>query len=182
MIDNYHFLQAYFEKIMNTKAQNLNSTSCPHIQQCNIIIPTPIARSGMKIEKVFAEMISLNVPGIPFSDENNKICGRISLKHLLSSGCLPDDILKNAYLLGDSLTHLETPIEQLTQLMQKPVDSFVIAGLPTINSNSPLLKALALIRHYQSNYIFVVDEGKYQGVVTMLGLAKIFSKQVKHNE
>jgi CBS domain containing-hemolysin-like protein len=166
---------------MNTETKN-STILCPHIEQCDLIIPTPIARSGMKVGELFADIISLNVPGIPFCNENNEICGRISLKHVLSSGCLPDDILKNAYLLGDSFTHLETPVDKLTQLMQKPVDSFVIASLPTISSTSPLLKALALIRHYQSNYIFVVDEGKYLGVVTMLGLAKKFYEQVKDNE
>ncbi|WP_069472613.1 CBS domain-containing protein [Candidatus Marithrix sp. Canyon 246] len=167
---------------MNTETQNSNTILCPNINQCDIIISTPVARYGMKVGEVFADMISLNVPGIPFCNENNEICGRISLKHVLSSGCLPDDILKNAYLLGDSLTHLGTPVDKLTQLMQKSVDSFVIATLPTISSTSPLLKALALIRHYQSNYIFVVDEGKYLGVVTMLGLAKKILKQVKDNE
>ncbi len=143
----------------------------------DIIIPSKVARPGMKVQEVFNECVARNLPGLPYCDENGVLTGRVSVKHVLSRECIPQDVWRHAHLLGDDLKYLTMPKDKLERIMNLTVEGLVIPNIPTISSRTPLIKALALIEQFQSSYVFVVDDGHYLGSVTLLGIVDQALKQ-----
>jgi CBS domain-containing protein len=136
----------------------------------DIIIPSKVARPGMRVADAFAECIARTLPGIPYQDAAGRITGRISVKHVLARHCLPEDVWRHADLLEDRQEDMEISPQRLRSLLDMPVDGLVIANIPTIGSDASPIKALALIEQYNTSYIFVVDDGHYVGAITLLGL------------
>jgi CBS domain-containing protein len=67
------------------------------------------------------------------------------------------------------------------QLMDNPVTPYVQEPHISVESNAPAVQALALMEQNDTSYIFVVDEGRYKGVITIQGLARILS-QLDHRQ
>lgn len=157
------------------------ASQLPHVCAINgLVTECKMAYPGMPVREALNECVALNVPGIPFCDKEQNISGRISVKHILASRCVPADVRKHAHLLGDYLEHLEISAVKVRDLVNEPVDRFVIPNIPFIASNSPIVKALALIEQFESSYIFVVDDGAYKGTVTLINLANYFLRRASH--
>jgi len=62
------------------------------------------------------------------------------------------------------------------QLMNNLVDPYILEPHLPLTSDSPAIKALALIEQNDTSYIFVVDEGRYKGVITIQGLARMITQ------
>jgi len=62
------------------------------------------------------------------------------------------------------------------QLMNNPVDPYILEPHISLTSDSPAVKALALMEQNDTSYIFVVDEGRYKGVITIQGLARMLTQ------
>ena len=141
-----------------------------------IVIPTKVAKPGMIVGEVFAECIRANIPGIPFCDAQGCITGRLTLKNILKKACLPEYMIELARVLGDQLSCMEDMEAKANQLMNNPVDPYILEPHISLTSNSPAVQALALMEQNDTSYIFVVDEGRYRGVITIQGLARMLAQ------
>jgi len=142
-----------------------------------ILIPTKVAKPGMVVSEVFTECIRANIPGIPFSDAQGHITGRVTLKNILKTSCLPEYLVELARVLGDQLSCMEDMESMAKQLMHNPVDPYVLLEPHiSLTSDAPAVKALALMEQDDTSYIFVVDEGRYKGVITIQGLARMITQ------
>lgn len=135
------------------------------------MIPTRVAKKGMTVRELFEECSRANVPGLPFCDLHGHISGRVTLKNILKQSCLPEYMVELAHVLGESLSHMKDMCAEASQLLDKPLDPFVQEPHLSLGSDSTTIKALAMMEQGDTSYIFVVDEGQYQGVVTIHSLA-----------
>jgi len=141
-----------------------------------ILIPTKVAKPGMIVSEIFAECIRANIPGIPFCDAQGVICGRVTLKNILKKTCLPEYMVELARILGDQLSCMGDMEAKAKQLMNNPVDPYILEPHISLTSDSPAVQALALMEQNDTSYIFVVDEGRYKGVITIQGLARMITE------
>ncbi|MGD9171131.1 MAG: CBS domain-containing protein [Candidatus Thiodiazotropha sp.] len=138
----------------------------------HVSIPTKIARPGMRIGEAMLECVVKDVPGIPFLDAEGKLSGRFSLRHFFLLCCVPDDVIQGAHLLGDDIEHLDFPNIRAEELMDDLVDKFIFPDAIQLSANFPAIKALAIMEQYNTEYLFVAEEGVYQGVVTRMSIAR----------
>lgn len=141
----------------------------------SILIPTRVATQGMTVGVVFAECIHAGIPGIPFCDGQGRIIGRVTLKNILKTSCLPEYMVELADVLGDQHSCMEDIEGRAKELMHQYVDPYVLETHLSLPSDSSIVKALALMEQNDTSYIFVVDEGRYRGVVTIQGLARMLA-------
>ncbi|MEJ2611313.1 MAG: CBS domain-containing protein [Candidatus Thiodiazotropha sp.] len=139
----------------------------------HISIPTKVARSGMSVREVMQECVDKDVPGIPFIDEEGRLSGRFSVRHLFLVCCIPNDILQGAHLLGDDIEHLDFPNIKTDELMSHTVDDFIFPDAIQLSPNFQAIKALAIMEQHGTEYLFVTEEGDYQGVVTRMSIARV---------
>jgi CBS domain-containing protein len=81
-----------------------------------------------------------------------------------------------ARILGDQLSCMEDMEAKANQLMNNPVTPYVLEPHISLTSDSPAVQALALMEQNDTSYIFVVDEGRYKGVITIQGLARMITR------
>ncbi len=136
-----------------------------------VMIPTGVARSGMTVREFFEECSRVGAPGLPFCDASGAIRGRVTLKNILMLSCLPDFMVELAMVLGEQLSHMQDMATETTHLLDGSVDTYVQEPHISLTSDSPAVKALAMMGKSDTSYIFVVDQGKYLGVVTIQSLA-----------
>jgi predicted transcriptional regulator len=144
-----------------------------------VMILTDVAHAGMTVGEVFQECVSKGVAGVPYRDEQGVIIGRISMRHVFREKCVPRDMVEGAHLLGDDISHLELQDIEKCHILGQPVEPFLLTTIPTLNSSSPVIKAVAIMEQYNSSYLFIIDDGIYQGTVTRAGIASLL---VKHWE
>jgi CBS domain-containing protein len=140
-----------------------------------VLIHTKVAKPGTVVGEVFAECIRANIPGIPFCDAQGRITGRVTLKNILKKACLPEYVIELARILGDQLSCMGDMEAKAKQLMSNPVDPYILEPHISLTSDCPAVKALALMEQNDTSYIFVVDEGRYKGVITIQGLARMLT-------
>ncbi len=152
---------------MNSAVQD--TSHCPLVKHCTQLVHSEVATAGMPIIEAVQHCLNAGLPGIPFCDAQGKVTGKISLKHLLVSTCVPKDISNYAHLISDNAVSMSTgnALEKLTPLMQAPVEDFVLTDFVYAASDTPLYKALALMDKYNTGYFFVLKEGRYMGSLTM---------------
>ena len=141
----------------------------------SILIPTRVAKKGMTVSVVFSECIHAGIPGIPFCDAQGRITGRVTLKNILRTSCLPEYMVELADVLGDRHSCMEDIEGRAKELMHQYIDPYVLETHLSLPSDSSIVKALALMEQNDTSYIFVVDEGRYRGVVTIQGLARMLA-------
>ena len=140
-----------------------------HVKQ--VLTPTAVAKKGMTVREVFDECSRANTPSLPFCDDSGQIVGRITLKNILTRSCLPDFMVELAMVLGEQLSHMQDMGAETRQLLDGSIDPYVQEPHVSLSSDSPVVKAMAMMEKADTSYIFVVDSGKYLGVVTIQGLA-----------
>lgn len=138
----------------------------------NIIIATGIARSNMTLGDVFRECVRCDVPRLPFVNDRGRVTGYVSLRKTIQQLWIPDYVIAYADLLGDHLEHLSKPVNHAQQVMRLPVVPFVKNDFAAIDSESPVVKAVALMEKYNTNHVFIIDEGDYKGIVTIDGIVR----------
>jgi len=137
-----------------------------------LFTPTRVAQAGMTVGEFFTECSGICIPGLPFCTKSGRIQGRVTLKNILKTSFLPDYIVDSAMILGDDLECTKEVEAQARQLLSMPVDPYVQEPHLSLSSDSTALKALALMEQNDTSYLFVVDEWKYRGVVTIQSLAR----------
>ena len=144
-----------------------------------ILIPTKVARSGMTVREVFEECSRANTPGLPFCDDSGRITGRVTLKHILKKACLPEYLVEMARVLGEQLSSVQDIEVIATEVLDSRVDLYVQQPHLSLTSASSTVKALAMMEQSDTSYIYVVDDGRYQGVVTIHSLADTLAQYDK---
>ncbi|MGB5705254.1 MAG: CBS domain-containing protein [Arenicellales bacterium] len=74
-------------------------------------------------------------------------------------------------ILGEQPSSLQDMEDQVKQILNNPVDPYIQEPHLSITSGSSVVKAMALMEQSDTSYIFVVDEERYLGVVTIHNLA-----------
>jgi CBS domain-containing protein len=141
-----------------------------------IFIRTKVAQQGMTVRDVFTECGRANIPALPFCTRSGRIKGRVTLKNILKITCLPEYMIDSARILGEEMSCMEDVEAKAKRLLDTPVDAYVQEPALTLNSEAPIIKALALMEQNDTSYLFVVDNGEYQGAVTIQCLAKMLSQ------
>lgn len=139
---------------------------------CDVCLTPDVARPGMLVRDVFHICVASGVPAIPFHDEHNQPTGWISLRNIMTHGCIPEYVVELAHVLGDNLACLEDSTQKIETLLKRPVEGYVRSPLRSISSQAPLMKAIAIMQKYETSYMFVYDGNAYRGMVTTVGLAK----------
>ena len=137
-----------------------------------ILITTKVATSGMTVREVFAECSRANTPALPFCTRTGRIRGRATLKNILKMSCLPEYVVETARILGDQLSCTDDLEAKARQLLDNPVDPYVLEPGLSINSDASAIKAPAMMEKNDKSYLFVVDDDEYRGIVTIQGLAR----------
>ena len=84
--------------------------------------------------------------------------------------------------MGDQTDKLELPEIRVMEIMASPVEMFLLENIPSVSPRSTIVKALALMEVHNSSYIFLIDNGVYQGVVTREVIARRMLKCVQEME
>ncbi|MCU7834727.1 MAG: CBS domain-containing protein [gamma proteobacterium symbiont of Taylorina sp.] len=140
-----------------------------------VLIPTIIVQQGMSVRDVFTECGKLHIHALPYSDKKGIICGRVTLKNIMKFSCLPEHMIELAHLLGNQMSCIENAEEKAREIICNPIEPYVRKLSETITSTEPLIKALAIMERNETSYIFVVDDGKYKGQITIQGIAQVMS-------
>jgi len=90
------------------------------ISLLDIAVRTGVAKAGMTIGQVFNACVIHNVPVIPYCDKNNRVIGRISIRHTLKVSSTPGYMVGAAHLLGDNTRHLSTSKIEARNLLDMP--------------------------------------------------------------
>jgi CBS domain-containing protein len=138
-----------------------------------ITIQTRVVKVGMTVREVFEECTRANTPGLPVCDDHDRVTGRVTLKHILKRFCLPDYLVEMAPILGEQISHVQDIESLAEQLLDSRIEPFIQIPHTSTTSASSAVKALALMEKNDSSYLFIIDEGRYQGVVTIQNLSEI---------
>lgn len=138
----------------------------------DLAIPTALATPGMRVSELFRECIRVQMPGIPFRDASGRISGKASIRHILKMTCLPDFLTRHSALLGDGIEHLRLPEIFSHEILELSIDPFILPNLPHVNSSAPVTKALAIMEHEETTYLFVLDGQEYYGALSIMSLAQ----------
>lgn len=129
-------------------------------------------RRGMTVRDFFQEAVRCNVPGLPYVNDQNQIVGRISIRDVYKRIAVPDNLLSLADAMGDQTDKLDLPELKVRAIMASPVETFLLENIPSVSPRSTVVKALALMEVHNTSYIFLIEDGKYEGVVTRMVIAR----------
>ena len=142
----------------------------------SVMIQTATAHAGMAVRDLFEACGSAGVQALPYCDASGRITGRVTLKNVLRRSCLPEYVVEMAAVLNASMSCVEGAEDKAREILCCPIEPYVQPVHKTITSDAPLIKALALMEKNDTSYIFVADDGKYRGVVTVQGIAASMSE------
>lgn len=138
----------------------------------HILVPTAFAREGMKVRDVITICVEAGVPALPYCNSNGERRGFVSLSGIMHHGCLPNYMVELAMVLGNHLSCVKDARSKIRELMEHPVEPYVYKPLRSITSETPIIKALAILEKYHSSFLFVFDDEEYRGVITAQGIAQ----------
>lgn len=138
----------------------------------NILKPTEFAREGMKIRDVMKICVAQGVPALPYVNSDGERRGFISLSGIMHHGCLPNYMVDLAMVLGNHLNCVQDARGKIRELMEHAVEPYISKPLRSITSETPIIKAMAILEKYHSSFLFVFDGDDYRGVVTAQGIAQ----------
>jgi hypothetical protein len=156
-----------------------DSAGDPPVKLDDLIVPTAVATPGMLVADLFRECAARQVPGIPFRNAAGHIAGKASVRHVLKRRCVPDFLVKNAGVLGDTLAGF-TIVEDLARAMlEEPVDRLVLPDMAVVRRDAPMAKALAVMERHDTTYLFVIDGDVYHGCVSIMGIAGAIARMTE---
>ncbi len=132
---------------------------------------TEVMRKGMSIRHFFEEAVRSNVPGLPFLDEHDRIIGRISVRDVFKHIAVPSSYLRLVDAIGDQTDRLDMSEQRILDSLALPVETYLLENIPSVSPASSLVKALAIMEAYNTHYIFLIEDGKYMGLVTRMVIA-----------
>jgi predicted transcriptional regulator len=137
----------------------------------HLSIATGVMRKGRTLRDFFEECVRCNVPGLPYVDDQDKVVGRVSIRDVYKHMAIPDHLIKVAHLLGDQTNQLDLPEMKVSETLKLPVETFLLENIPSVSPRSSIVKALAIMEMYNTSYIFLIEDGRYCGLVTRMVIA-----------
>ena len=125
----------------------------------------------MLVRDVFRECLSARVQSLPYRDRAGRITGRVTLKHIANRSIVPEYVAELALVVGDRLSTFDQMERRLPEVFSHRVEDYVQEPHASIPSATQLMKALAIMEHYDTSYLFVIDDGAYRGTITIQGIA-----------
>ena len=148
----------------------------------HLSIATGVMRKGMTLRDFFEECVRCNVPGLPYVADGDRVVGRISIRHVYKQMAIPDHLVKVAYVLGDQTDELDLPEMKVIETLAQPVEISLLENIPSVSPRSSIVKALAIMEMFNTSYIFLVENGRYTGLVTRMVIAHRMLLCVKEYE
>jgi CBS domain-containing protein len=142
----------------------------------DVMIPTQVARPGTSFEHALRACVERNVPGIPFVDARGRIVGRFSLRHAFRMACISHSGLQGGRLLGDDLDFFRNSPRLVAEVMGEAVEEYILQDSLLMKRDDPIGEALQKMEDYNTSYLFLLEDGRYLGVITRVGLAKLVLK------
>jgi len=139
----------------------------------SLIKPTGLACPGTSIAEFFSECVKADVQGLPFQDADGNITGKASIRHVLKESCIPDFMVQHAHLLGNKIQHLLIPDSYVHEVLSLTIDDFILSRMAVATSATPITKALAIMENMDTTYLFIIDDGVYKGIVSIMGIAQV---------
>ena len=137
-----------------------------------LAVMTGVMRSGMTLRDFFREAARTNVPGLPYADADDRIVGRISVRHVFKHIAVPDNLVRLADAVGDRTDKLDLSDMRIVQSLALPVETHLLENITSVSPNSSIVKALVIMEAHNTNYIFLIENGEYRGVVTRMVIAR----------
>ena len=138
----------------------------------NVLIPTAVATPDMLIRDVFSECVRAQVPAIPYRDENGELVGRVSLMDTLRKSCIPEFMVEMADVLGDQMSCVEDAEKKAREVLCHKAEEIILPDFHSLPGVTSMIKTLAVMEKHNTNYVFIIDDGVYKGVVTILTIAR----------
>ena len=136
-----------------------------------LAVMTKVMRKGIPLRDFFREAVRCNVPGLPFVDDNDRIVGRISVRDVFKKVAVPSSYLRLVDAIGDQTDKLDMSEPRILKALSRPIENYLLENIPSVSPASSLVKALAIMEAYNTHYIFLIEDGKYMGVVTRMVIA-----------
>ena len=95
----------------------------------------------------------------------------MTLKYIANRSIVPEYLAQLALVVGDRFSTFEEMERRLPDVFGHRVEDYVQEPHAYIPSDTQLMKALAIMEHYDTSYLFVIDEGAYRGTITIQGIA-----------
>ena len=141
------------------------------------LMETPVARPGMRVGEALRICVDKDVPGIPYVDTDGRICGRFSVRDTFRITSIPADMIKGAHLIGHQALHLELSKDHFEGVFKLPVDDQILSDFAFLGPGAQITKAMALMEKFNTSYLFVIEDGRYLGAVTRLGLTRVLLEE-----
>ena len=137
----------------------------------HLAVMTGVMRKGMTLRDFFEEAARCNVPGLPFVGDDDRIKGRVSVRDVYKHIAVPDYVVGLADAMGDRTDRLDLSERKVLEAFARPVEDYVLENIPTVSPSSTIVKALAIMEAHNTHYIFLIQNGNYEGVVTRMVIA-----------
>lgn len=139
----------------------------------DVVVPTQVVNAETTFEEALKECVEKRVPGIPYVDESGSIVGRFSLRHAFRMACVPTSALQGGQLLGDDLAYFDKSSGNLEGILLEPVAGFILEDSILLDTDARIKKTLEKMEDYNTGYLFLLEHGRYLGVITRIGVAKL---------
>lgn len=137
-----------------------------------LLLRTALATSRMTVRELFHECLRAHVQALPFSDDAGRISGRVTLKRVIQQAIIPDYMAQLAHVMPSELNSLKQAQERLRAIFDESIAPYVQEPHVAVPSSVSLGKALATMEQHDTSYLFVIDDGEYQGTLTIQGIAQ----------
>jgi len=117
--------------------------------------------------------VEKRVPGIPYVNASGSMVGRFSLRHAFRMACVPDSPLLGGQLLGDDLDYFDKSRGNMDGIMLEPVTGFILEDSLLLDTDARIKKTLQKMEDYNTGYLFLLEHGRYLGVITRIGVAQL---------
>lgn len=151
-----------------------------------IVLPTATVQSGDSVQKFFELCSESDSPALPFRDKDGLIQGFVSLKRVMGKDCLPNYLVELAGILHNEMNCTTQAMEKIHALFQKPVEEYVELPFQYVNSDTILIRAVALMEQHSIDFLFVADgpdaqHSDYRGIISRLSVARKMLQLEKSN-
>lgn len=137
----------------------------------DILIRTKVANADMRVRDIFEQCLQARVQSLPYSDETGAITGRITLKNIINRSIVPAYLAELAPVISTRLSSFDELEARMLQVFEEPVAPYVQEPHASVYSDTELMKALAIMEHHDTSYLFVIDGADYKGTLTIQGIA-----------